>query len=192
MTGQAELQLLDASTNQPVDGWFQNMFPNQYFTVAAGGSEAIKFPIEVPFNFNKALVWRIVAKAKNFSDGEEAAFPVLTNKMLVTETMPLPMRGYEPKNFSFEKLLKSKASESLQNHGLTIEYTSNPAWYVVQAIPYLVEPSNESAEQTWNRYYANTLATSIVNAASRIKNVLEQWKKAIPQPCFLTCKKTKN
>ncbi len=175
MTGQAELQLLDATTNQPVDGTFQNIFPNQYFTVAAGGSEAIKFPVEIPFNFNKAIVWRIVAKAGNFSDGEEAILPVLTNKMLVTETMPLPMRGYGSKNFSFEKLLRSKKSESLQHHGLTIEYTSNPAWYVVQAIPYLVEPSNESVEQMWNRYYATTLATSIVSAAPRIKKVLEQW-----------------
>ena len=30
LTGQAELQLFDATTNQPVDGWFKNMIPNQY------------------------------------------------------------------------------------------------------------------------------------------------------------------
>ena len=34
-TGQAQLQLFDATTNQSVDGWFQNMFPNQYFTVGS-------------------------------------------------------------------------------------------------------------------------------------------------------------
>ena len=81
------------------------MIPNQYFTVAAGQSEAVKFPIEVPYQFNKALVWRIVAKAGNYSDGEENAMPVLTNRMLVTETMPFPMRGDGTKNFTFEKLL---------------------------------------------------------------------------------------
>ena len=176
MTGTAELQLVDATTNEPVDGWFKNMVPNQYFTVAAKQSEAVKFPIEVPYLFNKALVWRIVAKAGNYSDGEENAMPVLTNRMLVTETMPLPMRGTGTKNFTFEKLLNSGKSETLQNYALTVEYTSNPAWYAVQALPYLMEYPYECAEQTWNRYYANSLATFISNSSPRIKQVFETWK----------------
>ncbi len=176
LTGTAELQLFDATTNQPVDGWFRNAFPNQYFTVAAGQSEAVKFPIEVPYLFNKALVWRIVAKAGNYSDGEENAMPVLTNRMLVTETMSLPMRGSGTKNFTFEKLLNSGSSETLQHHALTVEYTSNPAWYAVQALPYLMEYPYECAEQTWNRYYANSLASYIANSSPKIKQVFEQWK----------------
>ena len=54
LTGQVELQLIDATTNQSVDGWFSNFFPNQYFTVAAGQSEPVNFTIEIPFQFNKA------------------------------------------------------------------------------------------------------------------------------------------
>lgn len=176
LTGQAELQLVDATTNQPIDGWFNNMMPNQFFTVAAGQSEAVKFPIAVPYQFNKALVWRIIAKADAFSDGEENAMPVLTNRMLVTETLSLPMKGTGSKNFSFDKLLKSGSSETLQHHALTIEYTSNPAWYAIQALPYLMEYPYDCAEQTWNRYYANSLATFIANSAPRIKQVFEQWK----------------
>ncbi|HEY2721836.1 MAG TPA: alpha-2-macroglobulin family protein, partial [Chitinophagaceae bacterium] len=175
-TGQAQLQLIDATTNQPVDGWFLNMFPNQYFTVAAGQSEAVKFPIQVPYLFNKALAWRIVAKAGEFSDGEEDAMPVLTNKTLVTETLPLNMRGNGTKNFKFEKLLNSENSETLQNHALIVEYTSNPAWYAVQSLPYLIEYPYECAEQTWNRYYANSLASMIANSSPRIKAIFEQWK----------------
>ncbi len=176
LTGQAELQLIDATTNKPVDGWFKNMIPNQYFTVAAGQSESVKFPIEVPYLFDKALVWRIIARAGNFSDGEENAMPVLTNRMLVTETMPLPMRGTGTKNFNFEKLLNSGKSESLQHYSLSLEYTSNPAWYAVQALPYLMEYPYDCAEQVWNRYYANSLATFIANSSPRIKQVFEQWK----------------
>ena len=176
LTGQAELQLIDATTNQPIDGWFNNMMPNQFFTVAAGQSEAVKFPIAVPYQFNKALVWRIIAKADAFSDGEENAMPVLTNRMLVTETLSIPMKGTGTKNFSFDKLLKSGNSETLQHHALTIEYTSNPAWYAIQALPYLMEYPYDCAEQTWNRYYANSLATFIANSSPRIKQVFEQWK----------------
>jgi hypothetical protein len=176
LTGQAELQLIDAITNQPIDGWFKNVIPNQYFTVAAGQSEAVKFPLEVPYQFNKALVWRIVAKAGDVSDGEENAMPVLTNRMLVTETLPLNMRGTGTKTFTFDKLLNSGSSETLQHHALTIEYTYNPAWYAVQALPYLMEYPYDCAEQTWNRYYANSLATMIANSSPRIKAIFEEWK----------------
>jgi hypothetical protein len=176
VTGQAKLELFDATTNEPIDGLFKNIVPSQYFTVAAGQSDVVKFKIEVPYQFNKALTWRIVAKAGAFSDGEENALPVLTNRMLVTETMPLPMRGTGTKDFTFEKLTKAGSSETLQHHALTVEYTSNPAWYAVQALPYLMEYPYDCAEQTWNRYYANSLAAFIANSSSRIKQIFEQWK----------------
>ena len=176
LTGQAELKLYDATTNQPVDGWFHNMMPNQYFTVAAGQSESVEFPIEVPYLFNKALVWKIIARSDVHSDGEENTLPVLTNRTLVTETITLPMRGDGTKNFTFDKLLNSGQSTTLQHHALTVEYTSNPAWYAVQALPYLMEYPYDCAEQTWNRYYANSLASHILRSSPRIKMIFDQWK----------------
>ncbi len=180
ITGTAQLELLDAATNKPVDGWFKNIFPNQYFTVAAGQSAAVKFPMEVPFNFNSAISYRIVAKTADASDGEEMAIPVLTNRMLVTESMPLNLRGNETtKQFQFKKLLSSLPSGEGwggAHHALTVEYTSNPAWYAVQALPYLMEYPYECAEQTFNRYYANSLASFISNSNPKIKAVFERWK----------------
>lgn len=176
LTGTVTLELLDAATNKPVDGWFNNVFPNQYFTVGAGQSMAVKFPLQVPISFNSALTYRIVAKAKNFSDGEEMALPVLTNRMLVTESLPLNVRNTSKKDFKFEKLLTSGKSESISNYSLTVEYTSNPVWYAVQALPYLMEYPYECAEQTFNRYYANALANFVANSTPKIKAVFEKWK----------------
>lgn len=176
LTGQTQLELFDATTNQSVDGWFLNTFPNQYFTVAAGQSEVVKFPIQVPVQFTSALTWRVTARSGNFSDGEEDALPVLSNKVLVTETLPLAIKGTGTKTFRFEKLLNSGESETLQHQSLTIEYTSNPAWYAVQALPYLMEYPYECAEQTWNRFYANALASKIANSSPRIKEIFEKWK----------------
>ncbi len=186
ITGTAQLELINAFTNKPVDGWFKNVFPNQYFTVAAGKSIAVKFPMEIPFNFNSALTYRIIAKSSDnspsvdgggsFSDGEEQAFPILTNRMLVTETLPLNLRNTSQKDFKFEKLLNSVTSNTITNHALTLEYTSNPAWYAVQALPYLMEYPYDCAEQTFNRYYANTLATFVSNSMPKIKAVFEKWK----------------
>jgi uncharacterized protein YfaS (alpha-2-macroglobulin family) len=182
ITGTSQLELLDAGSNKPVDGWFKNVFPNQYFTIPAGQSVAVKFPMEVPSNFNAAMMYRIKAITKDnlYSDGEEAALPVLTNRMLVTESMPINMRNVTSKNFKFDKLLNSGVSATLSTHALTIEYTSNPAWYAVQALPYLMEYPYECAEQSFNRYYANTLASFISNASPKIKQVFEKWKAPSP------------
>ncbi len=176
ITGKAQLELLDAATNKPVDGWFKNMFPTQYFTIPAGQSAAVKFPIEIPFNFNSALTYRIVAKTDNASDGEEMALPVLTNRTLVTESLPLNVRSVSKKDFKFEKLLQSGNSQTIKTHALTVEYTSNPAWYAVQSLSYLMEYPYECAEQTFNRFYANILATNIANTIPKIKAVFEKWK----------------
>jgi len=178
ITGTSQLELLDAATNKVVDGWFKNVFSQQYFTVPAGQSVAVKFPIDIPFNFNSAIIYRIKAIAKDgsFSDGEEAAIPVLTNRMLVTESLPLNMRNTNTKTFKFDKLLNSGSSSTLSNHALTVEYTSNPAWYAVQALPYLMEYPYECAEQTFSKFYANTLASFISNSSLKIKEVFEKWK----------------
>ena len=176
VSGQADFQLLNATTMNPVDSWFKNVSPSKTFKVAAGQSTLVAYNIDVPKNFNDAVVYRIVAKAGDVSDGEEAAIPVVTNRMLVTETMPLPMRGDGTKDFKFEKLINSGKSATLSHYGLTVEYTTNPTWYAIQALPYLMEYPYECAEQTFNRYYANSLATKIVNLSPKIKAVFEKWK----------------
>ncbi len=177
ITGTAQLELLDAATNNPVDGYFNNIFPSQYFTVAAGASAVVQFPISVPVNFGSALYYRIKAISKDgqFSDGEAAALPVLTNRMLVTETLPLNMRQTNNKQFTFEKLLNSANSGSLTNQSLTVEYSSNPAWYAVQSLPYLMEYPYDCAEQTFNRFYANALAENMVSTMPKIKAVFDKW-----------------
>jgi uncharacterized protein YfaS (alpha-2-macroglobulin family) len=176
MTGQAELQLFDATTNESVDGLFINREANQYFTAEAKQSVAVNFAIDVPYQFNRPIVYRIIARSKNISDGEEASLPVLSDRMLVTESFPLNMNGSGIKNFKFEKLIQSTGSETLNHHALTVEFTANPSWYAMQALPYLMEYPYECAEQTFNRFYANALASKIISASPRIKQIFQKWK----------------
>lgn len=176
MTGQLALQLTDPTTGETADGWFTNRQPNQYFTVAAGGSAVVSFPLVVPFQYNRPVTYRVVAQARSFSDGEEATLPVVSNRMLVTETLPLNMKGDGTKKFSFDKLLQSGGSETLNHHALTVEFTANPTWYAVQSLPYLMEFPYECAEQTFNRFYANALASRIVTGSPRLREVFNRWK----------------
>ena len=142
----------------------------------AEGSEVVKWNVSIPDGKIKAVVYRVIAKAGNYSDGEEAGLPILTNRMLVTETMPLPVKAKQTKNFTFDKLANSGSSSTLKNHKLTLEFTSNPAWYAVQALPYLMEYPYDCNEQVFSRYYANGLASHIANSNPKIQRVFEQWK----------------
>jgi len=123
----------------------------------------------------EAITYKVLAKAGKQSDGEQNSLPVLKNSMLVTETMPLPVRGKQSKNFVFGKM-QNHNSSTLKHHSYTLEFTSNPAWYAVQALPYLMEYPHDCAEQIFSRVYANSLASHIANANPKIQHVFESWK----------------
>ena len=179
LEGTAQLMLFDALTMKPVDDQFKLKNPQVKFTAKKGQSAPVSWEVEIPEGMG-AVTYRVVAKAGNFSDGEETAVPVLTNRMMVTESMPLPIRKKGSKTFTFQKLIDSKKSNTLRNHKLTLEYTSNPAWYAIQALPYMIEYPYECSEQTFTRFYANSIASHIVNSSPKIKNVFESWKSSSP------------
>lgn len=172
----ATLELVDAVTLQPINDLLSNTTAKQSFTAQAGQSAAVKFSIAIPTDFNKPITWRIVARAGQFADGEENTLPVLTNRMLVTESLPLYMRNTPQKHFEFTKLKTNKSTTS-QHHAVTVEYTSNPAWYALQSLPYLLEYPYECSEQTFNRFFANALASKIMNSNPRMRQVFDEWKK---------------
>jgi uncharacterized protein YfaS (alpha-2-macroglobulin family) len=174
LNGQATLELLDALTMKPIDVELGNTQKLQSFTVKKGQSTALSWNLKIPAGI-QAVTHRVKAVAGTFSDGEESSLPVLTNSMLVTEALPLPVRPLQTKTFEFSRLINNK-STTLRNHKLTLEFTSNPAWYAVQALPYMMEYPYECTEQTFSRYYANSLASHIANKHPRIKAVFEQWK----------------
>ena len=176
LNGKVTLQLVDAVTSEPIDDLFTNTSPVQNFATGANQSAAVHFSIAVPANFNKPLTWRIIAKAGQFADGEENSLPILTNRILVTESLPLFVKGDSTKQFRFEKLL-TQQSKTLKHESITVEYTSNPIWYVIQSLPYLTDYPYECSEQTFNRFFANALASKITNSNPRIKQIFELWKK---------------
>ncbi len=178
MTGQISLELTDPTTGETADGWFVNRQPNQYFTVGPKQSAVVGFPLDIPYQYNRPLTYKVVAQAGNYSDGEEATLPVVSNRLLVTESLPLNMAGDGTKHFVFDKLAKSGGSETLNHHALTVEFTTNPAWYAVQSLPYLMEYPYECSEQTFERLYANALASHIAEASPRLRQVFDRWRVA--------------
>lgn len=175
LTGEARLDLLDAFSMKEVNSEFGIETSLRTFTVEAGQSSLLAWDLQVPQGA-QAIATRVIAKAGEFSDGEENVLPVLSNRMLVTESMPLPIRGKGKKTFDFKKLINSGDSPTLTHQKLTLEFTSNPAWYAVQALPYLMEYPHDCTEQIFSRFYANALATHIANSSPKIQQVFKQWR----------------
>jgi hypothetical protein len=192
--GEARLEILDAMTMQPVDAEFSNTSITKTFNIPVKGNASAEWNIKVPASIQAVMV-RITAVAGNHSDGEEVMIPVLTNRMLVTETLPLPINGNETKKFTFPSLVNSgigntsgasgntntgNASNTMAPHRLTLEFTSNPAWYALQALPWLESIEKENSDQLFNRYFANSIAGFVANSSPKIRSVFETWKNASP------------
>ncbi len=173
---ESELHLFDAFTDKEITKEWTNNDITKNNTVPAKGSSVLSWKLKVPESAG-AIKLRFSARAAQFSDAEETVVPVLSNRMLITESMPLPVRGKTEKKFSFTKFLnQNNNSSTVRNHAYTLEFTANPAWYAVQSLPYLMEYPYECAEQTFARYYANALASHVANSKPKIKAVFDSWK----------------
>ncbi len=179
LQGQVQAEFFDAYTMKPIDSLLGNQVKTRDLTVEKGKSGVFSWDISIPDGLD-AIVCRVKATAGDAGDGEEIVVPVLPNRMLVTETFPLPVNGKGTDNFKFTRLAESAKSNTIMNYRLTLEFTSNPAWYAVQALPYLVENPHESSDGLFSRYYANTLASFIANSNPKIKQVFENWKNLSP------------
>lgn len=174
LSGQAKLILTDAVSGEDITSLLVSSSTVENFTVNKDNNTQVAWQLSIPDTVN-VVQYKIIAKAGDFSDGEQSALPVLTNRMLVTETLPMWIRSNQTRTFTLDKL-KNTSSSTLKHHKLTLEMTSNPAWYAVQALPYLMEYPYDCNEQTFSKYYANALASHIANSNPRIQEVFNQWK----------------
>ncbi len=174
-TGSVQLMLKDGFNEDDLNKTFGNAEFGQTFDVPARESRTYTFELAVP-DFAGVVVYKAVAGNALVSDGEEGFLPVLSRRILVTESLPLPIRGNQRRTFDFSALEKMDASDSLKNQALTVQMTSNPSWYALLALPTLMEFPHECSEQSFNRLYANALGHHIVNSNDRINTIFQQWR----------------
>lgn len=146
-------------------------------TVGPGSTEPVAFPFSVPAGLFAAQ-YRIVAAGQHSSDGEQGLIPVLTNRELVTSSLSMYLNGAGEKHVGLEPLHLGLAdsSASAQPLRFALEFSANPVWYAVQALPYLQEHENPSHIYLANSIYANTLASLIVQQHPAIQSVFRQWE----------------
>lgn len=173
-SGTVRLTFQDARTLQSMDKQLGIEDVDQAFEIPAGESASFSWQLRVPDEMG-FLQYKAVASTGELSDGEQAYLPVLSRHILVTESIPLPIRGKQEKTFQLTKLVQNQ-SDTLKHEKLVVQMVSNPSWYAVMALPYLMEFPHECSEQTFNRLYANALAQHIANADPKIRRIFDQWK----------------
>jgi uncharacterized protein YfaS (alpha-2-macroglobulin family) len=173
--GQVKLSFADAVTQGPADAALGLGRGEQPFNVPAKQSRTVSWRIKVP-DGQGVLTYKAVGGTARASDGEEGYLPVLSRRILVSESLPLPVRGRTTKEFEFTKLLTSAGSTTLRHQALTVQMVSQPAWYAVMALPSLMEYPFDCSEQVFNRLYATALARHIAGSDPKIRRIFDRWQ----------------
>ena len=185
LNGSAQLQILDAFTNEDVSEKFglstltavSGYNKEQAFSLNENGNSALTWKIKVPNNVS-SIILKVVAKAGKYSDGEQKAIPVLPNRMLVTDAVPIFVKEGETKTFVLDNL-KNTNSTTISNVSNTLELTTNPIWEIMFALPSLKNDQNSSADVVFNKWFADVLASEIFKANPKLKTVFEEYQSKV-------------
>ncbi|MCR4772965.1 MAG: alpha-2-macroglobulin [Prevotella sp.] len=165
-SGTAKIEFIDAETGKEISA---QSLP---FSIEAGKSQSVSFNVSGN-NLATLNIVRITASGKGFSDGEQHYLPLLPSEEMVTNTLPISIIGKGLHNFDFSKLFPSKDA---RHKKLTIEYTNNPAWMMVQALSFITNPDDKNAISLASAYYANAIGRHILTLNPKIKDVIKLWK----------------
>lgn len=165
ITTTVTLKMIDPETDKAV------YTKSQKLTVKANSTESVAFGFE-PGQETSLLICRISAEGKDYSDGEQHYLPVLPNRERVMNTVPFTFLEKGKKEISMDSLFPKDAADKK----LTVEYTANPTWLMMQALPYMAEANEKNAMSQVAGYYANVLGRHIMKQSPVIKKVVDLWK----------------
>lgn len=181
VSGNARMQILDPETNKVV--WQKT----QNYCIDADGSATISFDVQ---GLKEGVyINKVVAAGNGYSDGEQHYLPVLSNRELVVNTLPITLHQKGEQNFDLSKLFlnkEGKQAKGAEEAKVTIEYTNNPSWLMVKALPAISNPDEEDAISLMSAIYANTITNHVQKHLSlenltqesiRLQNQVEKLKK---------------
>lgn len=156
VNGNARMQILDAETQKVV--WQKT----QGYRIDAEGSATVSFDVQ---GLKEGVyINKVVAAGNGYSDGEQHYLPVLSNRELVVNTLPITLHQPGEQSFDLSKLFlnkEGKQAKGAEDAKVTVEYTNNPSWLMVKALPAISNPTEEDALSLMAAIYANTLSRHI-------------------------------
>ncbi len=173
--GKAIMQMVDPETEKVVIEVKKN------FEVDADSTGSVSFGY-YPDSNRPLLICKVFAEGKDFSDGEQHYLPVLPDMELVTNTVPFTMHEAGTKTIELKPLFP----EGGRDKKLTVEFTNNPAWLMIQTLPYVCNAKEDNAISLATAYYANSISAYLMKQSPRIRSVFEQWKREAGQGSLIS------
>lgn len=176
VSGNARMQILDAETQKVV--WQKT----QNYSINTEGSATVSFDVQ---GLKEGVyINKVVAAGSGYSDGEQHYLPVLSDRELVVNTLPITLHQQGEQSFDLSKLFlnkEGKQAKGAEEAKVTIEYTNNPSWLMIKALPAISNPDDEDAISLMSAIYANTVTTYIQKNLSletnRLQNQVEKLRK---------------
>ena len=176
VTPKAKLEIFDAGTMQPVNILVSNVLvPMEQ--IMPGRSKEVRWKVKAQYGL-ELLAFRFTAYADEFSDAEQHLLPVLSSEIFMTQTLPITVKAETEQTFDFEAIANPDSHE--RDYSLTLNFSTNPVWYAVQALPYLANISTDRAETTFYVFYANTLSSYIADNIPNLLNYIKKWQIETP------------
>ena len=167
LSGTAYLVLQDAATEAVIEKL------SEKFSVSGNAQAVVRFKFNAPEDC-PLLICKVMADAGTFADGEQHYLPVLTDETENIQALPFTITGKGSHTIDLALLLSGN-SRNARNNRLTIEYTANPLWYAVQALPDIAEPKEKDAVSIASAFYATTLEQTIARLSPALAKAAEQW-----------------
>ncbi len=176
VTPKAKLEIFDAGTMEPVNLIVSNAtIPME--TIQPGRSKEVRWKVKGQYDLS-LLAFRFTAYAGQFSDAEQHLLPVLSSEIFMTQTLPITVKAETEQTFDFEAIANPDSHE--RDYSLTLNFSTNPVWYAVQALPYLANVSTDRAETAFYVFYANTLSSYIADHIPNLLNYIKKWQIETP------------
>ena len=176
VTPKAKLEIFDAGTMQPVNLIVSNAtIPME--AIQPGRSKEVRWKVKGQYDLS-LLAFRFTAYAGQFSDAEQHLLPVLSSEIFMTQTLPITVKAETEQTFDFEAIANPDSHE--RDYSLTLNFSTNPVWYAVQALPYLANVSTNRAETAFYVFYANTLSSYIADHIPNLLNYIKKWQIETP------------
>ena len=171
VVGKVRLQIVEPETEKVV------LEKEKVYSVTAQGSTSADFDIDVAelLRLSKGktlLIARITADGDGYSDGEQQWLPLLPDSEYVVNTIPLYLNHRGDKEIDLTRLFPIDSKD----RKLTIEYTANPLWLVIQSMQTIANPNEKDAASLSAAIFANVLGKKIVSSSPSIAKTITMWK----------------
>ena len=164
VSGNARMQIIDPETNKVV--WQKE----QKYNIEAEGTTTLSFDVQ---NLKEGTyINKVVVAGNGYSDGEQHYLPVLSDKELVVNTLPITLHEAGKKDYDLTQLFLNKNGKQVKadkDTKVTVEYTNNPSWLMMKALPAVSNPTEEDAISLMAAVYANSISRHIQSDTLKVE-----------------------